>query len=796
MIVRNEDQIRQMASLYRRATFGLISLALLSITLGVAAFLHEVTWDYLFIITWVALLLGWNLAGRKLSGWLAGLIFFASGTLLIFVWVGQFTGLLWDWLTTLPAHVWQLAFRTPAEYNASQIAWNALSLRWQAFSAEMGQWVRFLFVGNPFFNYAAAALFWGLIIWFVAGWGIWWQRRHSKTLIAILPGGVLLLGLMGYTYGSTKALVVVIFATLLLSAINNYMRKEHNWQSRGMDFPEDLHVEIFPRLLELSFVFMLATALVPRIYLPTIAEKVQDWTNPRQSQVNPLSESFGLQEPDQTFDTLENVIAGGLPREHLIGSGPELSEQVVMRVQISNGLSPAELQKPSIPLYWRSYAYDQYTGHGWQTSPIEIWDYAANEAVQSPAPENYLAFQQKFDLIKSTDALFVAGDLIYVDHAYRLAGRSAPEATFLDLFAGTVDQPIYQVTSQIPVPSATQLRAVTDPAPAWIYARYLALPNTLPQRVIDLAQDLTREAPTPYDRARAIEAYLRGYEYRLDLPAPPHSRDLVDTFLFDLQEGYCDYYASAMVVLSRAVGLPARLAVGYTRGTYDTAEQTFIVTEENAHTWVEIYFTGFGWVPFEPTAAQPEIVRAQLDGETRPEPETIPPVDLEEQPSTRNSIPWLTGVAGILSAVVILLGIWVLVESVYLRLLSPSMLATQLFYRLYRYGARLGIPAQAGDTPCEFAAILEKQMLSLSQSSRWPMDFKHIVVELRVLTNFYVRATFSPQPLTHPEKKQLLRIWYRLQGVLWLTWGLHLWQALHNPDSPFRSRRLPGIGRN
>ena len=778
MIVRNEDQIRQMANLYRRATFGLISLALLSITLGVAAFLHEVTWDYLFIITWVALLLGWNLAGCKLSGWLAGLILFASGILLIFVWVGQFSGLLWAWMTTLPAHLWQLAFRNPAEFNASQIAWGALWLRWQAFSVEMGQWVRFLFAGNPFFNYGAAALFWGLIIWFVASWGIWWQRRHAKALIAILPGGVLLLGLMGYTYGSTRALVVLIFATLLLSAINNYMQKEHNWQSRGMDFPGDLHVEIFPRLLELSFVFMLAAALVPRIYIPAVVEKMQAWTNPRQSQVNPLSESFGLQQPNQAFDSLENAIAGGLPREHLIGSGPELSEQVVMRVQISNGLSPAESQQPSIPLYWRSYAYDQYTGHGWQTSPIEIQDYTANDAVQSPAPENHLVLQQKFNLINSTDALFVAGDLITVDQAYRLAGRSVPDATLLDLFAGTVDQPDYQVASQIPVPSAIQLRAVTDPAPAWISVRYLALPNSLPQRVVDLARDLTRDAPTSYDRARAIETYLRGYEYRLDLPAPPRTRDLVDTFLFELQKGYCDYYASAMVVLSRAVGLPARLAVGYTRGTYDTAEQAFIVTEENAHTWAEIYFTGFGWVPFEPTAAQPEIIRTQLDGETRPEPETIPQIDLEEQPTTRNSISWLTGVAGILSAVVILLGIWILGESLYLRLLSPSALATQLFYRLYRYGARLGIPAQAGDTPYEFAAILERRTLSIAATFPHERYLASLLDALRGLTQLYMQASFSSHPLGKTERAQLLQLWPGLQFRLWLARGWLGWRSL------------------
>jgi transglutaminase-like putative cysteine protease len=81
--------------------------------------------------------------------------------------------------------------------------------------------------------------------------------------------------------------------------------------------------------------------------------------------------------------------------------------------------------------------------------------------------------------------------------------------------------------------------------------------------VLALARDLTATEPTPFDRARAIEAYLRTYPYTLDLPSPKLDRDVVDYFLFDLRQGYCDYYATSMVVLARAAGLPARLAVGY-----------------------------------------------------------------------------------------------------------------------------------------------------------------------------------------------------------------------------------------
>ena len=87
--------------------------------------------------------------------------------------------------------------------------------------------------------------------------------------------------------------------------------------------------------------------------------------------------------------------------------------------------------------------------------------------------------------------------------------------------------------------------------------------------MLDLAVEVVGDAETRYDGAKAIEYYLRAYTYTLDLPEPPTNRDLVDYFLFERQEGYCDYYASAMVVMARAVGIPARLASGYAQGTYD-----------------------------------------------------------------------------------------------------------------------------------------------------------------------------------------------------------------------------------
>lgn len=137
-----------------------------------------------------------------------------------------------------------------------------------------------------------------------------------------------------------------------------------------------------------------------------------------------------------------------------------------------------------------------------------------------------------------------------------------------------------------------------------IYGRYLQLPEDLPQRVRDLAASLTASFDNDYDKAKAIEKYLAAnYSYNLDVPPVPRDRDFVDYFLFDQAEGYCTYFASAMAVLARCAGLPARYVEGYMLPPepVEGSNSWFIITNIQAHAWVEIYFEGYGWLPFEPT---------------------------------------------------------------------------------------------------------------------------------------------------------------------------------------------------
>ena len=151
---------------------------------------------------------------------------------------------------------------------------------------------------------------------------------------------------------------------------------------------------------------------------------------------------------------------------------------------------------------------------------------------------------------------------------------------------------------------------------------------------MELAQRIVSDAnaTAPYDRARAIESWLRtNIRYNETIGAPPANVDTVEWLLFDAREGYCTYFATAMIVMLRHLGIPARLAAGFSQGEFEAESQRFIVRERDAHTWVEVYFPGYGWINFEPTAAQAPITR-DGDDQAQEHPDRLTP-----QPTTTPS---------------------------------------------------------------------------------------------------------------------------------------------------------------
>jgi len=270
-----------------------------------------------------------------------------------------------------------------------------------------------------------------------------------------------------------------------------------------------------------------------------------------------------------------------------------LSDQVVMYVQ-----SPAWS-------YWRSHSYDFYDGHAWSQSDkslVEIDHRSRLGAFEIPADEQALGDEvvQAFYIVHDQPNLLFA--------AYRPVEVyiNAPQIGFdagdglragEPLVAGT----IYTVISRRPDFSPEQLRAAPAPYPLPITSRHLQLPNNISPRVRALAQQLTADAPTPYDKASALRDYLLTVPYDFFPPPQPPGSETVDNFLFVDRRGVCEQFATAHVVMLRSLGIPARLVAGYGAGDYNALSGYYAVRASDAHAWTEVYFPGYGWVPFDPT---------------------------------------------------------------------------------------------------------------------------------------------------------------------------------------------------
>ena len=159
---------------------------------------------------------------------------------------------------------------------------------------------------------------------------------------------------------------------------------------------------------------------------------------------------------------------------------------------------------------------------------------------------------------------------------------------------------IYSGTSDLSQPTLQEFDASAGPYPEEVRTRYLQVPDDLDPRIPELAQQITAHARTPIEKAAAIQAYLSKYRYTLQLPLQ-HQQDPLANFLFVRKAGHCEYFASAMAVLLREVGIPTRVVTGFRGGEWNDLTGNFIIRAKDAHSWVEVYFAGLGWYGFDPT---------------------------------------------------------------------------------------------------------------------------------------------------------------------------------------------------
>jgi transglutaminase-like putative cysteine protease len=166
---------------------------------------------------------------------------------------------------------------------------------------------------------------------------------------------------------------------------------------------------------------------------------------------------------------------------------------------------------------------------------------------------------------------------------------------------------IYSVESQVSAPTSQQLRADSDRATlsAAVAQTSLQLPHAYP-RVKRLAQTITKHDTTTYDRVESLIAWMGSHtHYSLDIPPLPAGADTVDEFLFENRTGFCEQISTSLAVMLRSIGIPTREVVGYVPGPYDPITDLYQIRAEDAHAWVQVWFPGYGWQSFDPTAVVP-----------------------------------------------------------------------------------------------------------------------------------------------------------------------------------------------
>ncbi|RAV21835.1 DUF4129 domain-containing transglutaminase family protein [Paenibacillus contaminans] len=497
-----------------------------------------------------------------------------------------------------------------------------------------------------------------------------------------------------------------------------------------------------------------------------------------------------------------NATSGYSRNDESLGGGFDFDYTVVMTVESTNRS------------YWRGESRSLYNGSGWESSEEERQPgmtgiAAGNTLASDPLMQNVksktIEVRQTVTIEKDEQfpVLFGAfavskvesinggtGGFERLQWSPTQASLKWPEATR----TSRIPYPnTYTLVSEVPYIDEAGLRtAQLEQSDRRAVEQYLQLPPSLPPRVRQLAQEITQGAANPYDKAKKIEQYLQmNYKYNNKPPDTGKSKDFVDRFLFEVKEGYCDYYSTAMAVLGRSVGLPTRWVKGYAPG--DTVLQdlaldgalpqgvidpngaaVYTVRNSNAHSWVEVYFAGWGWIPFEPTSgfAMPVLQPAE---EPAAVPETEPVIETPVAPVEENS-DWgkpasvaVTAGSVVIAAAVVLLA-WLYRRPI-LRLLErigwieklglgrkrePATLNQQVivaFGKLLRRSKRKGYGAYEHETARE-------------TMRRWSRKDAWLAKDLEALLAIFEKAKYSNNPITPEEWSKASAITNKLRKEL------------------------------
>jgi transglutaminase-like putative cysteine protease len=452
------------------------------------------------------------------------------------------------------------------------------------------------------------------------------------------------------------------------------------------------------------------------------------------------------------------------------------------------------------PYYLEGFTYDRFDGHTWSTSFGTAYAQAfpANASLQLDIlRDDYSQVTTNVTVVLPPEGtkhyLFGPAQPTQFDVATYI--YSNPTAIVWTQQSALTNGERYQVVSSMPTTDQRTLSSVplpTNNPDLWnadnnaemLVTYYQQVPHDLSPNVSSVAKEWTRGATSAYEALKMLESHLsdqNNFTYSVDNPAIPGNVDVVD-WLLQNRRGFCTYYASAMVVMARLLGIPARMVNGFSQGHFDTKRKVWVVQGDDAHSWVQAYLPGFGWISFDPTpgfslraAPQPMPSPTATRPPTKPHATVTPPVKSTVQPKPRPTVgshpsspttaSTVSGVGGndtalveisIIALVCSLLLFFVALARYWWRnLFANSTVISGIFWRLCYVASWIGFSPHRWQTPYEYSRMLSHHLPEQAHP-------------LWLLTELFVRDRWAPPqqvPQVH-EEAYAQHLWSNLHGIV------------------------------
>jgi transglutaminase-like putative cysteine protease len=657
-----------------------------------------------------------------------------------------------------------------------QLTWRE---RWGELTERFVTWLTKATSGGTSRDSLMFVLLLACLLWLLGYIAAWYTFRRPRLWRVLLPISLTLL-VNYYVYTdpriSTRSttslapfLAVFILAALVYIVRTNVYLREVEWQNSNVNYNTELRFDFVRSGTILASVALLAMIIAPGAnaspYLADMWGGIEDTRDTVRSTVSRLFSSL---------DARGRGVGNPFGSRAVLGGPRDLGNEVLFDVRARSGQR-----------YWQAMVYDRYTGSDWINTDDHKLLLPPGENIGS---ENWTMRREITQTVTiylpSSTQLFAAPEPVRVPAVSARAQISFDQGNVTSVSALHSQKTlragnVYQIVSSVSRADPDSLRGSSDDYPDWAERRYLQLPDTVTDRTRELAQEITAGHDTPFDKAEAIEQYLRNnLTYDLAVPAPPEGQDFVDFALFELEAGYCDYYASSFIVLARAAGIPARMAMGYAQGEYDEDAKAYRVRAYNGHSWPEVYFSEYGWIQFEPTVIidpidWPESARnanaaGSAGGGGSPDPFNERDDMLGEEQDMRTGgapyFPDLEPPRGPSPVFFALLGLLVIasvgVGTTYWvtekRGTGGLSLIESAYTRMWRFADWLGVPSPPDQTPYERADAM-KTVVPEGESS------------ISRITDMYVAERFG-RGNGNGDGAVADQLWSLLRPVLWRSW--------------------------